>query len=203
VNWSDIEHYALAIAAIITAAGAVFALMPRLCRKVKSGYGHVIDHFRVQSVLDELKGSQDLILLELRPNGGSSLRDSVNRIERKVMYLDAARKSKLHVEPLPQIETDRDGRLIHANAAFVNLVQRPLSDLRGTGWINVLTEEERDQAEKMWMHVVKEKRSLETRHTYVTPQGRKIPVDVKAHPIICDDGYLFGYAAQIEPLDEI
>jgi PAS domain S-box-containing protein len=138
---------------------------------------------------------------QLTADNSGSLREAVNKTRYDIERLGAARKADLNSDDCPLVETDVNGQLVWANEAFICLVGRSLHSLRGSGWVNVIAEDERDFAEHQWAHILEAHRTLDAIHTYVTPVGRQFKVRVLATPMLSEENKFFGYQAKIKPLD--
>lgn len=133
-----------------------------------------------------------------------SLRQAINETQKAVSQLGAARRANLNSSETAMVETNKNGQLVWANEAYIALTGRSLNALRGSGWVNVIAPEERAYAETQWEHVVEERRTLDSTHTYISPEGNKFKVRVLATPLICDEtGQYFGYQAKIRPATSI
>lgn len=101
------------------------------------------------------------LVAELKPNGGSSLRDSVNRIEDGMMHNRMLARNNFALVGEPYFETDRAGRCTWVNQAYMRLVGLPLHECMGFGWYNAVHQDDRTMVAGEWA------RALEQRKTFV------------------------------------
>lgn len=105
---------------------------------------------------------------QFKPNGGSSLRDAINRIEHKVAQIDLTQKTYLDIDSAhPIFQTDHQGHVIWANRAYTTLVERPIEEILGTGWELIVPQNERDKIRDEWYRACAENRSFEYCFHYV------------------------------------
>ena len=114
-----------AIATLLTILLAIIKLWP----KIKNILG-----------ITQLEEKIDLIILQLSPNGGSSLKDSIDRIERRQIFSLARQKSLMQSDKRPIFEADLEGNLVWANQAFLSLLGvDQLHTVLGRGWVTFLS----------------------------------------------------------------
>ena len=89
---------------------------------------------------------------ELTTNGGSSLKDSIismrdscERIENRQKVIIQRTKAALHYSNVALFETDETGRLVWSNANLCDLTKDIVNSLEGFDWINLFTEDEREE----------------------------------------------------------
>lgn len=132
------------IVAIITLLGFGISGLIFLWKVFKTSRVFMQDH-------NELKEAIRVIKSEVTPNGGSSLKDVVtklkitcDRIEVRQKLLDQRSKAALHYQKKPLFEIDRSGNLTWCNEAFRELAELNDGDCRGSDWIAVIDEDERE-----------------------------------------------------------
>lgn len=75
---------------------------------------------------------------QVYPNGGSSLRDVVNRIEDSLHVEREIRRATIQHMNLPMWEADADGRIEWCNLAFAKLLGVSTEDLKDYGWLSMV-----------------------------------------------------------------
>lgn len=91
------------------------------------------------------------IAAELQPNGGSSLRDSINRIEHKMSAMELMQKTYMEIDSqVPMFRTESDGKFIWANRKFLDLTNRTIEEILNSGWETIVDQEEREQVREEW-----------------------------------------------------
>lgn len=142
---------------------------------------------------DELLQGLKTLLSEIRPNGGSSLRDAINRIEHRQIRLDERAKAMMHEEDKAMFETDQEGNCIWVNRKYMALTGRTMEDLAGHGWVNAIHPEDRDRVSKEWYRAVKENRTYAMTQRMVTPDGYITLVNVVSYVLRDERGIPIGY----------
>lgn len=104
------------------------------------------------SAHEELVKSVDVIKKEVLPNGGNSLKDTVNslnitceRIEERQKVIEQRSRIALHYHDQPIFETDAKGFLLWNNEEFYNLTCDSIDDLEGCNWINYVQAKDRSK----------------------------------------------------------
>lgn len=176
----------LKLGAISAAVGAVYKFIYRpLMLLVK----------RVSEFIDQV----NYITKELKPNGGSSLKDTINRICQIVEKLDQRQRSLCQFDPSAIFELDRTGGCLWANNSFLDLTGRHTEDITGMGWLNVVAEEDRGRVSREWQQCVRHNRDFATQFNVRTPDRTIIPVDIRALHMVTSDSDLMGYMACLTP----
>lgn len=134
------QDQAAAIATLSGALGAALVSLWRIfkyCRKFLDEQAQIKDHLKI-------------IKQEVTPNGGGSMKDTINnlkyvvdRIEVRQKILDQRSKATLHHTSHPLFETDKDGRLTWYNEA---LREQTLENgsLEGHDWFSIVDEDARE-----------------------------------------------------------
>jgi hypothetical protein len=106
---------------------------------------------KFQTCQEEVKESIKVIKAEVTPNGGKSLKDTVNslkkvcdRIDIRQKVLDQRSKAALHYNESPLFETDVKGRLTWCNEAFLEATSDNGSCREGFDWLTVIEDDRRD-----------------------------------------------------------
>lgn len=116
----------------------------------------------------ELVESVAIIKSEVIPNGGGSLKDSVNslkitceRIEKRQKVIEQRSKAGLHYHDQALFETDKNGNLVWINEKFYELTGKTQSDMEGYDWITYIHDEEREDFLKEFQSCMKMGRKFE------------------------------------------
>ena len=121
-----------------------------------------------------------MISKELRPNGGTSLRDTVDLIDaRQILQIERLKAISFDA-PVGLKEFSPRGELIWCNRTYLRMVQRDYTELMGYGWINSVFLADRDRVRREWDEVVREGRNYETSYREVTPEGKTFTIAVRA-----------------------
>lgn len=129
MSWSEIIEYldhagiVLGLLALIVPAFIKYILIP------------TIKLYRNQSKLLKLV---DDIKKEVTPNGGSSIKDSINRIEKRQIMIDKRSKAVFYTFSDPIFEVDEKGNILWANQAFHTAMGT--KNLKGLDWVSFIDE---------------------------------------------------------------
>jgi PAS domain S-box-containing protein len=152
----------------------------------------------------------DRLAEEFRPNGGSSMKDSVNRIEKSVDHLATssnfsnARILALQAnKDLALYEMDGEGNLTHINSAFVNLYRRPYEELMAGGWRKYLDPDDLERIGESGRAATEGRTPWYERFTVIREDGTRIPCVGRGYPIEGIDGEFYGFAGAIAIDDDI
>jgi hypothetical protein len=133
---------AAAIATLVGAGIAVLGVLYKTFTFVR----------KFQNCQEEVKESIKIIKAEVTPNGGSSLKDTVNklsktcdRIEIRQKILDQRSKASLHYNEEALFETDKHGRLTWCNEKFQEITFDNGDILDGLDWISIIDDSMRDK----------------------------------------------------------
>lgn len=204
---SDVQ-VGLAIAGgAITIAVALFGApsLLRVGKWMSSTWGKTIMFFNAGAQLARLQATQDAILSELRPNGGSSLRDAIDRTQADVARairiaqgVDARTQFMLDNEQTPAFENDGAGHAIWMNRSMLSMVDRPIEEMIGSGWFNAVYAPDRKRVREAWEAAVSEARIFEDTYRFVTRKGRITECNVIAKPVI-REGHVVGWVGRAVP----
>ena len=142
----------------------------------------------------------DFIFEELKPNGGASIRDAINRIEEGLNAARGMQRALLADHEDALFETDVNGNCIWMNRTYSRLVERTPAELIGHGWQNAIAQEDRKGLVEEWYAAVLEDREFVRDFSFETPSGRKIPVKVRSYKIPNADGVSMGYLGYVKVL---
>ena len=149
---------------------------------------------------DDLAKAIKVINFEFEPNGGTSLRDSINRIEKEVVTTGSITKEFLNLDKQAVFQTDENGHCVFVNAAYQELVDRQMPELLGRGWGVIIPPEDRELLMGEWESALDGQRVFEMSITYLLPDGTRVPVHVKANPLRDKNGEFLGYFGVTTPV---
>jgi len=131
--------------AVATLVGMIGSVVIFLWKVFKTSKIFLRDH-------EEVKKSIETIKSEVMPNGGTSIKDTINclkdtcqRIEITQKVLDQRSKAALHYTGRPLFETDKVGRVTWSNESFQELTKEHGKFSEGLDWICIIDEEEREE----------------------------------------------------------
>lgn len=143
----------------------------------------------VSDIIDSL---QD-IKHQLVPNGGSSMRDAIDRIEARLIIAEQRHKLLTMDSPFAVFETDAVGNNIHVNRTYCRWTGRGAEELQGNGWLNVIGAEKRAEVFKEWETAIKQVREFSMEYLLLSIAGNSIPVRCNAFPMFDGKCRLSGW----------
>jgi PAS domain S-box-containing protein len=190
-------YYVLGIAALLSGA-ALF-----LYRKAWGpAYRYVRDKMRrVTTALDSVERISD----QMFPNGGSSMRDAVDRMSKMMLDMSkdvsmsvAQNRSLFEQSDLGMFEGNEEGAVVWANRALRKLSGMRLEQLVGSGWINAVHDDDRRRVENDWMLCTGNRRPFLSmfRITHIGT-GASTSVHCEAYPVFADGGIGSGWLGLI------
>lgn len=140
--------------------------------------------FSMTTKMDALHSQVQLIANQLVPNGGSSIKDALNRIENRQTLSDQRIKVLMSDTSNAIVEYDKDGVCTWVNWQYCRLTGRTPMEVLGYGWINSIHPEDRDDVRREWERSVEESRSFEMSYRKMTHDGEIVPVTVRSHVML-------------------
>ena len=131
----NVFQYLTLLKLVIGIIGAV--LVSPIYRLLKKW---IIRMKELYTISDRLKKLDD-IYAQLIPNGGSSVRDSIDRIERKLAFNSEWIRITDRDSGRIVVHLDKNGNLEWANRAWLDVFGLDLQDALGQGWLSVLDRE--------------------------------------------------------------
>ena len=124
------------------------------------------------------------ILLELKTNGGSSLKDAINRIEERQVRMDG--RIALMLTPddaVAAFEADGDGLCVWISPAHAKLTGRALDEVQGRGWLSFVHADDAEHVREAWTSAVTGGWPFSTRFRIVHRDGATVHVHSTANPL--------------------
>lgn len=147
------------------------------------------------------------IMAEVRPNGGSSLRDAITRIEEfQVRMGGRVDLVMLAMDQAAAVyETDPDGHCYWASPAYQQITGRSLAELNGWGWSVVIYPEDTDRVRVEWERSVLDRRSFNMKFRMIHADGHVFSVHSVASPLWIGEGLnarIIGWSGLVTVEDE-
>lgn len=119
---------------------------------------------------------------DMKPNGGSSMRDAIDRVEQLVLLNHNTLKAVLELMNSGFFLTDADGECTHVNNHWSSMTGMELSDALGHGWLTLLPIEDRQALWDEWALAVEDGRAFH-RKVRMTHWKTHKPLEVYYHTI--------------------
>lgn len=147
-------------------------------------------------ILERKKITNDIniILKELTPNHGTSLKDKIDKIEiglhentkitetntEILRIITDRQKWLLDKQNIPIFEADSYGNWTWVNDAFTDLVNAGRDDLLEQKWCSFIDENDRERVINEWQNAVKNNRNSQTTFIIVSSSGKKYDIELYA-----------------------
>lgn len=159
---------------------------------------------KITKTMDQVLTNSEYIHRELKPNGGGSLRDAVNRIDQRVDKIDERQqRAELRLAALNMsaphaiFETNLEGKCVWVNRTFCRWSGRTVAEFMGSGWLNTVHPRHRARVEQAWDSAVEDGNELEMFFCIQDIYGDTMPVHMVAHPLRDQSGKVHGRVASI------
>lgn len=188
-----------ALAGILTFAlvfwKKVFIPFRRHLKSIKSLVSDVETIVELHHKIDfaDMVGIVKTILSDLRPNGGTSLRDAVDRIEAKLIQMERVQGALRQDGPIGIYRCTTDGKNIEVNRTYARWLGCTEKDLLGFGWKNFIVTNGDENPDDLWYVAFQEGREIEMRQTLQSVTGETFWCDIHAYPITDKEGNVIQY----------
>lgn len=150
---------------------------------------------------------------ELRPNGGSTLKDTINSIKKDIndhskyilkideKYRILLNSIGLGVKGIGFFETNSNGECVSLTPKYSELAGLAEEELLGFNWILAIHPEDKDQVLEEWNSCTKMKRVFRMRYRYLNRKSGKITnIECTATPIKVQEE-IVGFLGSVENVD--
>lgn len=138
---------------------------------------------------------------QFSPNGGSTLRDAINRIEARQVIQEQRHKMLSMDAPFAIFETDANGNYIDVNRTYCRWVGRSLSELQGNGWINCIAPVWQETVMQSWNTALQQQREFTMKYKLVDTDDTLINVFATAFPLYDTKRNLVGWVGIMYNID--
>lgn len=181
------DELEVAIAALPVLYGIWKIAVRPVFRKVREVL-HIV--YEIQDRMKQL----DSIIADLKPNGGSSLRDAIDRMERTTMATNQSQRAILDLLNAGFFLTDSAGQFVYVNRYWQHITGMPVDECLGSGWANAIAPEDRDKVFNEWKACAVEGRSFSSQFR-IKHAGTGVIHWVVGHSVALRDGkgLLYGH----------
>jgi PAS domain S-box-containing protein len=148
------------------------------------------------------KSKKSLLILnrELQNNGGSSMKDAIDRIEHKLHNLELHQKFYLDESSSYIYEIDIDGHFVWGNKAYLEAINKDTENIHGIGWILHVAPEDRKKVEDHWDVCRELEKECTIEFRFLKHTGERVWVIGSTFPLNDIDGNIYGYLRIIKPI---
>ena len=139
----------------------------------------------------------EAIAKQFSPNGGSSLRDAIDRVERGVTF--GEKRSRVMFDSQGEsnkgwFETDKVGNCVFVSNSWCKMHEAQRDEALGTGWLNVVSESSYANFVTAWHNAIEGSRSFDL--IYLGHKQRQF--HMHAERVVSAGGDLIGYIGFVE-----
>lgn len=156
---------------------------------------------RVKEVKDLYQKIQ-IISTEFRPNGGSSLRDAINRIEEKITLNEQKTIALIKSFPIGTWISDKNGKYVDVNKSLCKIIGRTESEIKGDNWSNWVHPSEKEEVFEEWQKCIHNDLNFDMEFRYVLPNKSIQKVHATAYQLKNEKGDLVGFLGTLEAIQE-
>lgn len=195
----DFKELMETVAAVAAAAGALGGMSYGAYRAARIGF-----HFSRRAIAFSGRTVRlyELIEKELQPNGGTSLRDAISRIEIRQMLTEQRYRAILAASEQAYFECDVNGECVWANRQFLRLVGRLFDEVRGNGWVSHVVEDEREETFAAWKQAVEQHRDYTGRFHVMSADGEVRRVFAQSICMFNSANEAIGYVGTVARIEE-
>jgi PAS domain S-box-containing protein len=143
------------------------------------------------------KAQWDKVVSELTPNGGSSIKDAIGRIETRQLIEVQVRKALSNDSLSGVWEMDAEGKMTYANRTYQRIVGSSYEDLDGWGWTNSIHKDDRTTVVNEVRTALEQHRELNVQFRVVKFTEETVLVCMVGHPLKDRAGSLKGFVGQL------
>ena len=135
----------------------------------------------------------DRIFEELTPNGGSSVKDKIDRMDSGLALVQQVQQAMAADTKAALFRTDSEGNCVWVNRTYTRTVGMNMSEILGHGWQNGISQDDRDDVVTEWYKSVEENREFSMNFNFETPDGIKTLCKCRSYKLVDSRGELIGY----------
>lgn len=153
-----------------------------------------------RSILTTLKKVDDALpsLLkvaeEMKPNGGSTLRDKVDKMSKQLVFNEGARRVVFDLfDEGAFYECDEDGMFLYVNRAWNTVTGLTPADALGEGWIAGVHPDDREKVTREWNDCIKQHREFNLAYNMISTEGEVTRVQSRTRILRDYAGNVIGF----------
>ncbi len=134
-------------------------------------------------LVEDVAQMKETMRKEFSPNGGSSIRDILDRLESNQVIMAAQQDVQLQTQKLAVIHMDISGDVIKVSEPLCSLLGRSREDLLGRNWIDSICPEQREEVQLGWETAVEDHRNFTAHFDCCADDGDRVKVMMKVSPL--------------------
>lgn len=133
------------------------------------------------------------ILSELNANGGSSIKDQLNRIEARQLFSEQISKITLSSNGIGFWKADKTGQFTEISPIFCRITGRSETELSGSSWSTWIHSEDKEEVFDEWSRCTQEMIEFNMSYRYVRPDDTIVSCHGAAYPIFNGKNEIIGF----------
>jgi PAS domain S-box-containing protein len=176
----------------VAVIAAIFGSAAFIYRKL------LLPMYRWTSSMVESLDKINVIHEQMFTNGGSTLRDAVNRIENRINLVE--KKQGIYILDTPHgvYESNSNGEITSVNRTLCRITGKTENEILGNGWLTSVSENDRERVDDAWNYAIGNQIEFLTTYDMISSDGEVFKVKTQANPIKSSDGRLMGYIGIID-----
>lgn len=134
---------------------------------------------------------------DFKPNGGNSLRDVVDRIEKSLYLFEQKYRAVVEFQEIGVFETDSTGKYTWVSDKWMDITNQSWLDASNNGWIADVSAEERDKVWHEWETAVSQTRQFSMTYKIHDKPDMAKTIRSLAIPVKDKDGKVIAYLGKI------
>lgn len=132
----------------------------------------------IKKQLNDVAKVLDNLMVNFSPNGGNSIFDKIDRIDKNTSINQANSRQILSMieakeKPIASFESDAQGKCMWASSEYLKIVGKQLDDIIQDGWKNVIDHDDYNDVMNTWHDALSESRDFDMTCTIKTINGPK------------------------------
>jgi PAS domain S-box-containing protein len=181
------------LAAILTALGAIYKYLFLPGKTfIKRILGLVESLEKTYPIIEQMAR-------DFKPNGGNSLRDVIDRIERKSFLIDEKFKLFIDLEEIGVFETDSTGKYTWVSEKWMEITGQNTVEASNHGWLADVHPDDINNVTEQWEKAIAQARQFHMKYRVGENETAK-SVETVALPIKNRANELVGYIGRVMAL---
>lgn len=186
-EWNTFEAWVLKISAVFAAFAALYTIIKKLYVAIKE----------VITISSKINSLLEII----QPNGGTSLIDTINRIESKITKSEQRERAILQETPIPMFETNNHGECTWINKSYQVMSGKSVEEISGNGWQTTISEIDRKRVSDEWESAIKNQRDFDLSYIMKnTDKATEFKVSCRAYIQKNKSGEVIGWFGIIKKM---
>ncbi len=200
IDWQQAAAIAGVLGAVAVALRFLYNIGKTGLNKLRTNMFGIGD---LKTDIEALSAQVQFVVSELKPNGGTSLHDCLNRIELRQVFQEQRQWAILSDMSVGVFEADANGEFVRVNRKYLRMTGRTPEEVVGTGWVNTIALRDRERVEAEWNSAIAEEREFESEFMMITPDDDRVQVSARTYRLVNEtDNTFLGVMGMLTPIDE-